>query len=85
VTDAEFEEVERMAQAVREKRSRPLTKELQAAYCQHMPPELQKQWDLLTPGEQVLILEIIEQHHQVTEYEFWHFVAKLIQSLIKRR
>jgi len=82
--ETEFEEVERMAQAVRKKRSRPLTRELQAAYYQRMPPELRKQWDLLEPQEQVAILEIIEEHHQVTEYEFWHFVAKLIQSLIKK-
>lgn len=80
----EFEEVERMAQAVRSKRSRPLTEELQAAYYQRMSPELRKQWDLLAPKEQVMILEVLEEYHQMMEYELSHFVSGLIQVLIKR-
>jgi hypothetical protein len=80
----EFEEVDKMAQAVRRKRSRPLTEELQAAYYQRMPPELRKQWDLLAPEEQVMILEVLEEYHQMMEYELSHLVSGLIQALIKR-
>ncbi len=82
--ETEFEEVERMAQAVRRKRSRPLTEELQAAYYQRMSPELRKQWDLLAPEEQAMILEVLEEYHQVMEHELSHFVSGLIQVLIKR-
>lgn len=82
--ETEFEEVDKMAQAVRRKRSRPLTEELQAAYYQRMPPELRKQWDLLAPEEQVMILEVLEEYHQMMEYELSHFVSGLIQALIKR-
>ncbi|GAF87029.1 unnamed protein product [marine sediment metagenome] len=82
--ETEFEEVDKMAQAVRRKRSRPLTKELQAAYYQRMSPELRKQWDLLAPEEQVMILEVLEEYHQVMEHELSHFVSGLIQVLIKR-
>lgn len=82
--ETEFEEVERMAQAVRRKRSRPLTEKLQAAYYQRMPPELRKQWDLLAPEEQVMILEVLEEYHQMMEHELSHFVSGLIQVLIKR-
>jgi len=82
--ETEFEEVDKMAQAVRRKRSRPLTEELQAAYYQRMPPELRKQWDLLAPEEQVMILEVLEEYHQVMEHELSHFVSGLIQVLIKR-
>lgn len=81
---AEFEEVDKMAQAVRRKRSRPLTEELQAAYYQRMSPELRKQWDLLAPEEQVMILEVLEEYHQMLEYELSHLVSGLIQALIKR-
>ena len=80
----EFEEVDKMAQAVRRKRSRPLTEELQAAYYQRMSPELRKQWDLLAPEEQVMILEVLEEYHQMMEYELSHLVSGLIQALIKR-
>jgi hypothetical protein len=83
--ETEFEEVEKMAQAVRRKISRPLTEELQAAYYQRMPPELRKQWDLLAPEEQAVIMEVLEEYHQMMEYEFSHFVSGLIQTLIKRR
>jgi len=82
--ETEFEEVERMAQVVRRKRSRPLTEELQAAYYQRMPPKLRKQWDLLAPEEQVMILEVLEEYHQMIEHELSHFVSRLIQVLIKR-
>lgn len=80
----EFEEVDKMAQAVRRKMSRPLTEELQAAYYQRMSPELRKQWDLLAPEEQVMILEVLEEYHQMMEYELSHLVSGLIQALIKR-
>ena len=80
----EFKEVDKMAQAVRRKMSRPLTEELQAAYYQRMPPELRKQWDLLAPEEQVMILEVLEEYHQMMEYELSHLVSGLIQALIKR-
>jgi len=82
--ETEFEEVDKMAQAVRRKRSRPLTEELQAAYYQRMSPELRKQWDLLAPEEQVMILEVLEEYHQMMEYELSHFVSGLIQALTKR-
>ncbi len=82
--ETEFEEVDKMAQAVRRKRSRPLTEELQAAYYQRMSPELRKQWDLLASEEQVMILEVLEEYHQVMEHELSHFVSGLIQALTKR-
>lgn len=82
--ETEFEEVDKMAQAVRRKRSRPLTEELQAAYYQRMSPELRKQWDLLASEEQAMILEVLEEYHQVMEHELSHFVSGLIQVLIKR-
>ena len=82
--ETEFEEVERMAEVVRRKKSRVLTEELQTAYYQRMSPELRKQWDLLTPEQQVMILEVLEEYHQMMENELSHFVTRLIQVLIKK-
>jgi hypothetical protein len=70
---------------VRRKRGRPLTEELRRAYYQHMPPELQKQWVLLTPEERDAVLKILEEYHQTTEHELWSLVSGLLGVLVKKK
>ena len=84
MTESNFEQVEELAQALRREISRPLTEESRRAYYQHMPLELQKQWDTLTPEEQDTILKILEEYHQMMEHELWHLLSGLIEVLIRR-